>query len=172
MPENAGQERTEKATGKKRAEARKKGQVAQSREISSVMILLTALGIFYFAGSWVFWNLSDFIVGVYQNIGTLRFSQVSDASAFSLEVLYKFLAVLLPFLLPIAIAGFIANVAQVGFQINAEAIALKPGKLNPVSGMKRFVSLKSLVDATEPKIAGVPGFTSWVRHTSARESTV
>jgi flagellar biosynthetic protein FlhB len=146
MPENAGQEKTEKATGKKRSEARNKGQVAQSKEISSVMILMTSLGIFYFAGSWIFWSLSELITGVYQNIGTLRITEVSDASAFSLEILYQFLTVLLPFLIPIAVVGFIANVMQVGFQISTEAMALKLTKLNPVSGMKRLVSLKALVE--------------------------
>ena len=50
MPENSGQEKTEQATPKRKAEARKKGQVAQSKEISSVMILMTATGFFYFAG--------------------------------------------------------------------------------------------------------------------------
>jgi flagellar biosynthetic protein FlhB len=146
MPESAGQERTEKATGKKRAEARRKGQVAQSKEISSAMILMTAMGVFYFGGSWIFWRLSELISGVYQNIGTLPITKVSEASAFSLEVLYQFLAVLLPILLPLAIVGFIANVMQVGFQISSEAMALKFNKLNPISGMKRFVSLKSMVE--------------------------
>jgi flagellar biosynthetic protein FlhB len=146
MPESAGQERTEKATAKKREDARKKGQVAQSREISSAMILMTALGFFYFAGSWLFWSLSEILAGVCKNITVLRFAKVSDASAFSLEVLYQFLALLLPFLLPIAVVGFIANVMQVGFQIHTEAMALKFNKLNPIYGMKRFVSLKSMVE--------------------------
>jgi flagellar biosynthetic protein FlhB len=146
MPEAGGQERTEKATGKKRADARKKGQVAVSREVSSVMILLTSLGIFYFAGSWMFWNMSQLISRVYQNIGSLSIDSVTDASTFSLEILYRLLAVLLPFLLPIAIVGFIANVMQIGFQIHTQTMSLKFTKLNPVSGMKRFVSLKSLVE--------------------------
>jgi flagellar biosynthesis protein FlhB len=146
MPETGGQERTEKATAKKRADARKKGQVAVSREVSSVMILLTSLGIFYFAGAWMFWNMSELISKVYQNIGSLRFDSVTNASAFSLEILYRLLAVLLPFLLPIAVVGFIANVMQIGFQFSSEAVSLKLTKLNPVSGMKRFVSLKSLVE--------------------------
>jgi flagellar biosynthetic protein FlhB len=146
MPETEGQEKTEKATGKKRADARRKGQVAISREVSSVTILLTSLGIFYFAGSWMFWNMSELITGIYQNIGTLTITSLTDASAFSLEIFYKLMTILLPFLLPIAIAGFIANVMQIGFQISSEAIALKLNKLNPVSGMKRFVSLKSLVE--------------------------
>ncbi len=146
MPESAGQEKTEKATGKKLSEARKKGQVAQSKEISSVMIMMTALGIFYFGGSWMFWHLSGLITGVYQNIGSLRLTTISDASAFSLEIGYQLATVLLPVLIPIAIAGLIANILQVGFQMNTEAMMPKLSKLNPISGMKRFVSLKSLVE--------------------------
>ena len=146
MPENAGQERTEKATAKKRADARRKGQVAHSREVISVMILMTSLTIFYFAGSWMFWNLSELVSGIYQNIGNLRFKDVNDASAFSLDILYLFLGVLLPLLLPITLVSLIANVMQVGFQINTEAMTIKLIKLNPIAGMKRLASLKSLVE--------------------------
>jgi len=146
MPESSGQERTEKATGKKREEARKKGQVAQSREISSAGILLVSLGVFYFGGSWMFWQLSGFIRGIYQNIGSLRLTNISDASVFSLEVLYNLLMLLLPVLIPIAIAGLISNILQIGFQMNTEAMMPKFSKLNPISGVKRVVSLKSLVE--------------------------
>lgn len=146
MPESAGQERTEKATGKKREEARRKGQVAQSKEISSAMILLASLGIFYFGGSWMFWQLSGLITGIYQNIGSLRLTNIPDTSAFTLEILYYLLTVLLPVLIPIAIAGLIANILQVGFQMNSEAMLPKFSKLNPLSGIKRIVSLKSLVE--------------------------
>jgi flagellar biosynthesis protein FlhB len=44
VAENSGQERTEKGTGKRRSEARKRGQVANSREIPATLILLAALG--------------------------------------------------------------------------------------------------------------------------------
>jgi flagellar biosynthetic protein FlhB len=146
MAENAGQEKTEKATGKRRSEARKKGQVAHSKEISSAMILMASLGFFYFAGSWMLWNLSDLISGYYRNIEVLRINSINDASAFWLDVVTRLMSILLPFLLPIAIAGFIANVIQVGFQINSEGMAPKFSKLNPISGMKRFVSLRFLVE--------------------------
>ena len=164
MPENTGQEKTEKATGKKRQEARKKGQVAQSKEISSAMILMASLGIFYFGGSWIFWQLSGFITGIYQNIGSLRIANISDASAFSLDVLYKLMMVLLPVLIPIAIAGLIANILQVGFQMNSEAMMPKFSKLNQLSGMKRIVSLKSLVELGKSilKIIFIGGIAYWL----------
>ncbi len=146
MPDTTGQERTEKATPKKREEARKKGQVAISREVSSAMILLGSIGFFYLAGSWMFWSLSEFITRVFQNVGTLQFNSIQDVSAFSLEVLNRIMAILIPFLLPLAIVGLVANIMQVGFKISTEAMAPRLNKLNPIAGMKRFVSLKAMVE--------------------------
>ena len=146
MPENTGQERTERATPKRKQEARNKGQVAQSREVSSVMILMVSTAFFYFGGSWMFWNLSEIVTEVYQNIDSLRFNDISEASVFSVEILYKLLTVLLPILIPILIAGIFANAIQVGFQISSKAMSPKFSKLNPISGIKRFVSIKASVE--------------------------
>ena len=146
MAETAGQEKTEKATSKKKEDARNKGQVAISREVSSAMVLLASLGFFYFAGSWMFWNLSEIITRVFQNLGTLQFNTINDASVFSLEVLSRLLAILIPLLLPLAILGLAANILQVGFKFSTEAISPKFNKLNPISGMKRLVSLKAFVE--------------------------
>ena len=143
MPETNGQERTEQATPKKRSDSRKKGQVGQSKEIPSVLILMTSLGIFFFGGSWIFWNLSEFFTGFYQNIGTLHLNNSSDASALFLQLFKKVLTIMLPILLPILLAGLAGNIAQVGFEIHTEALGFKFAKLNPISGMKKFVSLKS-----------------------------
>ena len=146
MAETAGQEKTEKATSKKKEDARNKGQVAISREVSSAMVLLASLGFFYFGGSWMFWNLSEIITRVFQNLGTLQFNTINDASVFSLEVLSRLLAILIPLLLPLAILGLAANILQVGFKFSTEAISPKFNKLNPISGMKRLVSLKAFVE--------------------------
>jgi flagellar biosynthetic protein FlhB len=146
MPEASGQERTEKATPKKREEARKKGQVAQSREIPSVLILMTMLGLFYFAGSWIFWNLSVFLGAIYQNVGKIPFNGISDAHAFALGVFQQLFSVLIPIFLAIIIAGLAGNIFQVGFEFHSDSIKFDLLKLNPISGMKKFFSLKSLVE--------------------------
>ena len=146
MPESSGQERTEKATPKKRRQARRKGQVAQSREIPSVLILMTALGFFYFAGTWMFWSISEFIGGVYQNIDTLRLNTAADVSAFSVDILKKLFSILIPFFLPILVAGAVGNIGQVGFEVHSEPITPKLSKLNPISGVKKLFSIKSLVE--------------------------
>ena len=146
MPESGGQERTERATTKRREEARRKGQVAQSREISSVLILLTAMGFFYFAGSWMFENVSEVIGGIYARLGTLRLDAVSDVNAFAVDIFKRVFLILIPFFVPVLIAGIAGNIGQIGFEIHGQTIKPKLDKLNPISGIKKFVSLKSLVE--------------------------
>ena len=146
MPESKGQERTEKATPKRRRRARSQGQVAQSREIPSVLILMTALGFFYFAGSWMFWNISEFIGGVYQHLDTLRLNTVSDVHAFSIDIYEKLFSILIPWFVVILIAGMLGNIGQIGFEMHSGPLKPKLTKLNPIAGLKKFISVKSLVE--------------------------
>ena len=146
MPDSGGQERTEKATPKRREQARRKGQVAQSREIPSVLIILTAMGIFYFAGSWVIGNMFDVIRSVYEQLDTLRLNEIADVHAFSAGIFEKVFLILIPFFLPLLIVGVAGNIGQIGFEFHSEPLRPKLNKFNPISGLKKLVSLKSLVE--------------------------
>jgi flagellar biosynthesis protein FlhB len=143
---SSGQERTEKATPKRRQQSRKKGQVAQSREIPSVLILMTVLGVFYFAGSWMFLNISGIFGGIYQELDTLQLNTVSDVSAFSVDIFKMLFSILIPFFVPILIAGLAGNIGQVGFEMHSEPLRPKLAKINPIAGFKKFVSMRSLVE--------------------------
>jgi flagellar biosynthetic protein FlhB len=146
VPETGGQERTEKATPKRRQQAREKGQVAQSREVSSVVILMTALGLFYFSGTWMILNLGTILSDVYQSLGTFRLDTVTDVSVFSIAVFRNMLRILTPLFLLLVIAGIGANVLQFGFGLYPKKMMPKLSQLNPASGIKRIFSLKSLVE--------------------------
>ena len=146
MSEGSFQEKTEQPTPKRLQEARKKGQVAQSREVSSALILLTSLGVFFFTGSWMFWSLSEFMQGIFQNLGTFRMHNVSNVSAFLLEIFEQIFLILLPLMLVIFVVGIAANVFQFGFLFTSKPLIPDFSKLDPVKGMKKFISLKSLVE--------------------------
>jgi flagellar biosynthetic protein FlhB len=146
LPETGGQERTERATPKRRQQAREKGQVAQSREVSSVVILMTALGLLYFSGSWMLLTMGTIVAGVYQSLGTLRLDTVADLSVFSIEIFRNMVRVLAPLFLLLIIAGIAANVLQFGFGLFPKKLVPKLTQLNPASGIKRIFSLKSLVE--------------------------
>jgi flagellar biosynthetic protein FlhB len=146
MAETSGQERTERATGKRRQEARKRGQVALSREIPSAFILLTVLAVFHFAGPGLFERCLALVSGIFRNLHSLRVATIADAGTLAVELFRTVILLLVPIFLPLLVAGFLANVAQIGFEMHAEALAPKFAKLNPLSGIKRLVSLRSLVE--------------------------
>lgn len=142
------QERTEPATPKRREEARKKGQVAQSREVPSVLVLLSALAVFFFSGFHMFQRLSDLMRAVLQNMGTLRL-QESSITRFLADIFHQVLIIVFPLMLAIAIAGIAANLLQVGFLFTTEPLTPRLSKLNPFSGIKRLVSLRSLTEVAK-----------------------
>lgn len=162
MAEKGDQERTEKPTGKKLSKAREEGQVAKSQEISTTFILFGALGVFLFAGPWMFWALSDFMQGVFQNLGTLHIQGIS-VRAFLFEVLQQVGLIIMPLLLVLLILGIAANLLQVGFLFTLKPFKPKLSKFNPITGMKKFVSLKALVELLKSlfKVVFIGGI-SWL----------
>ncbi len=148
MAEGQDQEKTEQATPKKREEARKKGQIAQSREIPSVMVLLSALSVFYFAGGWMFKQLSDVMRGVFAQLVQRSFG--NEAAHELLWQIFKQLFILLaPLLAAIILAGVISNLVQTGFLLTGETLTPKLSKLNPINGVKRLFSLRSSMEVVK-----------------------
>jgi flagellar biosynthetic protein FlhB len=146
MAESPGQERTERATAKRRMEARKQGQVALSREVPSALILIAVLGVFYFAGSRVLEDLTRLFGEFFGQLHTTRLRTVNDAAALISALFRSCLLLLSPMVLPLLVAGVAGNILQIGFEIHAEPLAPKLSKLNPLAGLKRIVSMRGLVE--------------------------
>ncbi len=139
------QDKTEPATPKKRQDARKKGQVALTREIPTVMILFSGLIFFMWAGSWFFDNLVAFTREQFQALANLDLN-TSNTTTLLWNIFYRVVPLILPLMLAVAIAGVIGNVAQVGFLITGESLTPKLDKLNPLNGIKRLFSIRSLAE--------------------------
>jgi flagellar biosynthetic protein FlhB len=161
---DTGQERTEKATGKRRQEARQRGQVAISREIPSTLVLATALFVFYFAGDRLCDRLIELLRSLFTDLNAGRVTTVADAHRLLIEMLTRIALMLLPFLIPFAFAAFIGNVAQIGLEFHSQTLTPRLGILNPVAGAKKFISLRSLVELVKSlaKIAIIGGVAAGV----------
>jgi flagellar biosynthesis protein FlhB len=143
---DTGQEKSEKATGKRRQEARQRGQVASSREIPSTLVLLTALAAFHFAGDQLVERLQGLLNGMFRSLNTGRITTINDAHTLMIDLLLTVALLLAPFLIPFLIAGFIGNVAQIGLEFHSQSLTPRLTNLNPVAGAKKFFSLRSLVE--------------------------
>jgi flagellar biosynthetic protein FlhB len=146
MGQDSGMDRTEKPTPKKLEDARKKGQVAQSREIPSAMILMTALAVFYFGGQTMVRQLADLMQVSFRNLNGGWIQTPESAHLLAGWLCKEALSILMPMMAALLIVGIVSNVAQFGFNFKEDLMAPDLKKLNPISGVKRLVSLKALVE--------------------------
>ncbi|MDY6880750.1 MAG: flagellar biosynthesis protein FlhB [Desulfatiglans sp.] len=145
MAEGKDQEKTEKATPKRREKARKEGQVAQSREIPSVLVLLSVLGFFSLSGFYLFQKMSVLMRYVFQRVASFDLQAATAGALFS-EILQYIFILLIPVMLVVIVAGLTGNIFQVGLMLSSKPMAPKLSKLNPLSGLKKLVSLRSMIE--------------------------
>ena len=145
MAEDVGQEKTEQATSKKREDARKKGQVCQSREVTSAALLLFGIGFFYFFAPAFGRALVDLNRAVFAQCARLPLDHGALAGLAWL-VFAKLARTMVPFLalaMAVAVAG---NVAQIGFNWAPEAMRVDLSKLNVIAGLGRMIKPAKLFD--------------------------
>lgn len=140
-------DKTEKATPKKRQEARKKGQVLQSREISSALILLFVFISIKIFGGYIYSQIYNFTNNV-----IVEYAQVKDlfTPQIFMKLFIEIVTVVLKTVAPIfsvaLITGLLVNYAQVGFLFTTETLTLKFNRINPANGFKRIFSSRGAVE--------------------------
>lgn len=145
MPEESFQEKTEKATPRRRQKAREKGRVAKSSELNSALILLAGLA----ALGLLVPGMSRKLMDIFRFFLSQGYSiQLNPANLcfYFIFILKGILLLLAPFLLVVTIAGVTSNLAQVGFLFTAEPLKPKLSALDPLSGFKRLLSIKGLFE--------------------------
>ncbi len=158
-----GDDKTEKATPKKKSDARKKGQVFQSREMSASLILLLMIVSMNAFGSILYQQLSGFIKKAFTEYLTNKdaFDTGILATLFidGVTVLAK---TSLPLLLIAMVAGLLAAYAQVGILFTLETLRPQGDRINPLSGFKRIFSMRSVVELVKSIIK--ISIVSWVAY--------
>lgn len=140
-------EKTEKATPKKRRDAREEGQVAQSKEINTAFILLaTVLGLKIFGKSIVrsITKFMDFLYSDFSNVGDL-FTENNLKIGF-LKVITVFVGATIPIILISYVASLLVTYMQVGFLFTTKPLKPKLSRINPIEGFKRIFSKRSIVE--------------------------
>lgn len=138
-------DKTEDATPKRKSDARKKGQVARSKELTSTLTLAGITLVLLTLGDFCFNMLSNDTYKYLFNYLTVELN-VAILKKIVLNSLLTIFKVLLPVAIPIMIIGVIGNIMQTGFLHTAEPLKPKFSKLNPLKGFKNFFSARTLVD--------------------------
>ncbi|MCD4688033.1 MAG: flagellar biosynthesis protein FlhB [Desulfuromonadaceae bacterium] len=145
MADDSSGERTEQATDKRRTEFRNKGQVAQSKEIQTAAMMATTLLLWFFYAP-LFWNkLAVSLAGTWKICASFEVTPNSIVNLFALVLQQGGLLLAPPFLLVIVV-GFFSSVLQIGWLFTGKPLQPDFSKMNPIAGVARFVSKKSLVE--------------------------
>ncbi len=146
-----GGEKTEPATAKKLADARKEGQVAKSQELNSAISLIALFVILKIFVSFV----GERFLGMFQLIYN-KIPDIIDESAGGLSVfmagkvlgnvLLTILTTMAPFLAIGFVIALLSNVLQIKWKVTTKPMRPKFSKINPLSGFKRIFSKDSLFE--------------------------
>lgn len=143
MPGDAG-DKTEAPTPRRRQEARERGQIARSTDLSAALLLLGGLVCLRLFAPRIMASL----------LGVMRVHLTVDdpASAARLEVVQVVSSVGLfvlsavgPSLAGLVVIGVVVNLAQVGFVFTTHPLEPNLNKLNPINGFRRLFNTRTLV---------------------------
>ncbi|HEX8542833.1 MAG TPA: flagellar biosynthesis protein FlhB [Pseudomonas sp.] len=146
MAENEnGQDKTEDPTDKKKADARKEGQIARSKELNTLAIMLVGAGGLLSFGS----DIAQMMMELMRSNFIISREMLMDQSYMAKMLLSSgkmALVAMLPLLVALMLASLIAPISLGGWLFSAKTMAPKFSRMNPASGLKRMVSTTALIE--------------------------
>lgn len=138
-------EKTEKATPKKRQEARQKGQVAKSMELPSSFILFGIVLLLFGYGTLMKSKIETMFVSTFYDYMQLEMTMNNVSTIFA-RLIYEGLLLLAPIFGLAMVMAILASYSQVGFLLTMEPLKMSFSKLDPIKGVANLFKLRSLIE--------------------------
>lgn len=139
-------EKTEKATPKKRQDARKKGQVLKSQDVTAAVLLLMMFIFLFVAAPSMFKGLVGFLNQTFERNLLIDTLTADVAMEMFVESLKEMAKIVLPIMLAAMVAGIGANYFQFGLLFTTETLKLDLKKMDPIKGIKKIISLRAIIN--------------------------
>jgi len=145
MAESDSGEKSEEPTAKKLSDARKKGQIARSKDLGTMFVLVGSACAMLLMGD----LLVERLALMMKNLFTISRAEALDVNAIFAKVGAAAFSVVTPMLwifFIILIAAFVGNTLLGGMSFSAEAMAPKASRLSPFAGFKRMFGVQAWVE--------------------------
>lgn len=159
----SGGERTEEPSAKRREDFRKKGQVAQSKEVQTAAIFSLGLlfWLFYLPHFWE--GLTALAASIWST--TQAFEGTPQTTALlAIHLSLKMALLLAPLFLLILIVSFFSSFFQFGWLFTTVPLIPDFSKLDPIAGMARLFSRRALLESVKSIIK--VGLIGWIAITT------
>jgi len=146
MAENEnGQDKTEDPTDKRKKDSREKGEIARSKELNTVAIMIVgAGGLLAFGGS-----MAEMMMQLMRDNFTISREAIMDERSMGIMLMASGKAAVLslqPLLIALMLASIIGPISLGGWLFAAGSLAPKFSRMNPAAGLKRMFSAKALIE--------------------------
>lgn len=142
--DSSGGERTEQATPRKRQEAREKGTVARSQDLTTAVLLLTGAVVAYFTVGLMVTQIGGVSRESFGGLATQRID-LESVVVLGTQCLKFLLYFLLPLGVSILVVGIGVNLVQVGFLVTTKPVSPDVSRLNPMKGFGRIFSRRGIM---------------------------
>ena len=141
----SGQERSEEPTPKRQQDAKKKGQMARSRELNTMISLLVGAGGLIIFGSTMISRLSEQMTS-YLTMSPVGMDNPEVFTATVGSALGNGILICVPFFVLLLVSVFVGPFAMGGWAFSPSSMAFKIEKVNPLKGLAKMASAKSLME--------------------------
>ncbi|WJK11517.1 flagellar biosynthesis protein FlhB [Pseudomonas fluorescens] len=141
----SGQDKTEDPTEKRKKDSREKGEIARSKELNTLAIMLAGSAALLIFGGMLAQELMDLMR---QNF-TLSREVIMDERSMATFLMSSGLQALLaiqPIMITLLLAAFLGPIALGGWLFAAGSLAPKFSRMNPAAGLKRMFSMKAVIE--------------------------
>ncbi|MFV0498323.1 MAG: flagellar biosynthesis protein FlhB [Candidatus Fimivivens sp.] len=139
-------EKTEKATSKRKQDERKKGNIFKSTDLITAFSLLITFYSLKLLGPFILRTIETLIRQYFIIAGTQKTIDGADTRIFLMDAYRVIGLCALPLLLISGLTAIVFTMAQTRMLVTTESMKFKFSHLNPVSGIKKMVSLRSFVE--------------------------
>ncbi|WP_372965730.1 flagellar biosynthesis protein FlhB [Marinobacter sp.] len=139
------QEKTEEPTPRRLEKAREDGQTARSKELATMAVLLAGAGGLLMFGT----SLASAFEGIMHDSFVIERAAIFDTRHMSVQLIVsakEAAMALSPILILILIAAIAGSIGIGGLLFSAKAIAPKGNRMNPIKGLGRMFSMRSLIE--------------------------
>lgn len=171
MADDSSQEKTEQATPKRMEKSREEGQIPRSRELTTSALLLGGtIGLYVFGV-----HMAESLMNI------MRFNfDLERETIFNINLMTQQLGVslgegirsLLPLFFVLVMASIVGPIALGGWLLSSKAMMPKFSRMDPVAGLKRMFSLKSLMELTKALVKVLIILTVVIAFLSAYEGSL
>ncbi len=139
------EDKTEEPTGKRLADARKQGQIPRSRELNTFVILMASSALLLAQGG----KIGNGLLKMMQTMFQLSRTVIFDPGSMTLylkQVMIDAVTLIAPFMMVMVVVAIVTPISMGGWVFSWDAIAFKPSKMNPITGMARLFAVRGLIE--------------------------